>query len=190
MAKPCAYAAPVPSATRSTVPDVPPAPSASTAPTGTEPAEPRGRRAVRVTASVATVGVLVALVGLALSARPLSTPTQDCGTALTFLAQGRVDEFVDPADPPAGLTRADALANAANPCQERAANRARPAGALLVGGTLLALAMAVVEGSIRYSINRGVRRSWLTTGAPQLPSPPAHAPPSAPPPPPPGRMGR
>lgn len=165
-----------PIAATTTTPIAPPAHAPS------EPARPRGRRAVQITAVVATVGVLLALAGLASSARPLSTPTQDCGTALTYLTQGRVNEFVDPDDPPAGVTKAEALANEADPCQERAANRARPAGALVIGGTLLALVALIVEGFLRHSINRAARRSWLTPGPPGLPPPPAAAPPPSPPP--------
>lgn len=105
----------------------------------------RVRRLHLVTVAVATVAVVVALVGLVWGTRPLQTPTQDCGTSFSFLLDGRVDEFVDPANPPAGITAADAEANNAEPCQERAADRARPAGALVVGGTLLAATAAVVD---------------------------------------------
>lgn len=128
---------------------------------------PRGSRAVRVTAAVAVIGVVVALVGLALSARPLRTPTQDCGTALTFLVQGRVDELVDSADLPAGVTKAEAEANNTEPCQERAANRALPAGVAVVGGTLVALVMLIVEWAVRLTISRAARRTGLDHGEPR-----------------------
>lgn len=114
-------------------------------------AEPTRRlRTVRVTAVVAFVGVLLALLGLGLSARPLATPTQDCGTAFTFLVTGQLDQFVDPANPPEGVTEAEAEANNAEPCQERAAARAVPAGALVIGGTLLGLAALLAESTVRF----------------------------------------
>lgn len=140
-----------------------PVPSSPAIPTppptaATVPPRPRG---LRVTALVATLGVVVALIGLAQSARPLATPTQDCGTALTFLAGGRVDEFVDPADPPAGVSRAEAEANNAEPCQERAAARALPAGIAVVGGTALGLLAVGIEGLVRLRLGRARRRRWL-----------------------------
>lgn len=122
---------------------------------------PRRARRLQVTAAVATLGVVVALVGLGLSARPLATPTQDCGTALTFLAAGRVDEFVDPGNPPEGVTRAEAEANNDEPCQERAADRAVPAGLAVVGGTAVGLLAAGVEGLLRLRLGRAQHRRWL-----------------------------
>ncbi len=126
-----------------------------TAPVDTAPPPPAspdvaGRsRLAAVTVVVATVGVVIALIGVVWGTRPLQTPTQDCGTAFSFLLDGRLNVFVDPNDPPSGVTPADAEANNQEPCQERAANRARPAGALAVGGTLLATAAAAVDVSAR-----------------------------------------
>ena len=93
--------------------------------------------AVTVTAWVALLGLVVAAVGAVVLLLPLSTPTQNCGTSAGFLLDGRVNVFVDPEAPPAGITKADALDNNAKPCQERAANRARPAGIAVVGGALI-----------------------------------------------------
>ena len=106
-----------------------------------------------VTVLVATLGVVVALVGLFIGTRPLSTPTQDCGTSFSFLLDGRVNQYVDPANPPEGIDAGEARANNDEPCQERAADDARPAGALVVGGTFVAAAAAVVDLSVR-----GIRR--------------------------------
>ena len=117
-----------------------------------------GARLVRITAAVALVGVLVALVGLALGLRPLATPTQDCGTAATFLLQGRANEYIDPANPPEGITRAEAEANNAEPCQERAGNRALPAGVMLVGGVTVAVVALLVEGAARFRLHRAANR--------------------------------
>lgn len=154
------------------MPDVTDAPTAKPERAHTTPVEKRpGATAVRVTAAVALVGVLVAVAGLASAARPLRSPTQDCGTALTYLTQGRVDEFVDPADPPTGATRAEAEANNAHPCQERAADRALPAGIAVVGGTAVALGAAVVEGVLRFRLARSRHQRWLTgTGATEVPA--------------------
>lgn len=111
---------------------------------------PVAGRTLAVTAVVATVGVVVALIGLGLLLRPLRSPTQDCGTAISYLLEGRVDILVDPADPPRGVTAAEARANNAKTCQARAGDRAKPAGALVVGGTGLAGAAAAVDGSVRF----------------------------------------
>lgn len=102
-------------------------------------------RFAAIRAVVATLGVLVALVGLVWGTRPLSTPTQDCGTPFSFLLDGEVDIYVSTENPPEGVTPAAAAANNAAPCQERAADRALPAGALVVGGTLVGAVAAAVE---------------------------------------------
>lgn len=114
---------------------------------------PHQTRLHRSTPVLATIGVLVALFGLAWGTRPLETPTQDCGTAFSFLLDGRVDQFVDPSNPPEGISPEAAQANNDRPCQERAAGHSRPAAALLVGGTLV----AAVAGAVDLGV-RGVRR--------------------------------
>jgi len=103
-----------------------------------------------ITVVVAALGLLVALGGIWWGTRPLSTPVQDCGTSFSFLLDGRLNVFVqDPANPPEGITTEEAQANNADPCQERAANRARPAGALAIGGTLVGAAAAAVDLGVR-----------------------------------------
>jgi hypothetical protein len=125
-------------------------PAVADPPVGGDPARPRPKRRLHVaTVLIATLGVVVALAGLAWGTRPLATPTQDCGTPFSFLYQGRLNVYVDPADPPAGVSAAEAEANNAEPCQERAADRARPAGALVVGGTLVGAVAAVTDLGVR-----------------------------------------
>lgn len=149
-----------------TVEPEPPASVAAVTPVAPIP----GSRAVRVTAIVALVGVLVALLGLFLGTRPLTTPTQDCGTPATFLLRGKQNVFVDPGNPPQGTTKAEAKANNDTPCQERAFNRALPAGILLVGGTLVALIALIVEWAVRFHYHRAARMgAWKTP--PEPPSP-------------------
>lgn len=104
---------------------------------------------LRVAPMVAIVGILVAVIGVGLVLRPLSTPTQDCGTALTFLLDGEPNQWVDVNDPPDGVTPEQAQANNDHPCQERAANQARPAAVLVAGGTLAALLAAIAEITAR-----------------------------------------
>lgn len=118
-----------------------------------------GQRLVTATAVVALVGVLVALLGIVLATRPLRTPTQDCGTAASFLLRGGVDELVNPDDPTPGTTAAEARDNNARPCQERAAARARPAGALVVGGVAVALVSLSIESAVRFGRSRRRRRA-------------------------------
>lgn len=120
--------------------------------------------ALRLTAAIATIGVVAALVGVFLVARPLRTPTQDCGTALTFLLRGRLNEYVDPANPPRGVTAAEAEANNADPCQERAGDRGIPALALVAGGTALGIGAVVAEFSMRIRLRRRAHRAALGPG--------------------------
>ena len=129
-----------------------------------------GSRAVRVTAIVALVGILVALVGLFLGTRPLATSTQDCGTPATFLLRGKQNVFVDPGNPPKGTNKAEAEANNDTPCQERAFNRALPAGILVVGGTLVALISLLAEFAVRFHHHRAARMTaWKTPPEPLSP---------------------
>jgi hypothetical protein len=104
---------------------------------------------LRATAFVATVGVVVALVGIVLLMRPVSTPTQDCGTSLAFLLEGRDNQFVSETDPPKGITVAEAKANNADPCRSRVADRTQPAAVLFGAGLLAAIVATVVEISVR-----------------------------------------
>lgn len=110
-------------------------------------APPRG--SLRTTAIVATVAVAIALLGLGLMLRPVQSPVQDCGTALAFLLDGRTDVFVDPADPPPGLTAEEVQASNERPCRPRALDTARPGAIAFFGGVLVATAAALTEAGIR-----------------------------------------
>lgn len=103
----------------------------------------------RTTAWVATIGVVVALVGIGLSLRPVATPTQDCGTTLAFLVEGRSNIYVDPNDLPDGVTASKAQANNELPCRERVADQAKPALILFTAGVLSALGALIVEATSR-----------------------------------------
>ncbi len=137
----------------------------TTFPSPTTP-PPRRPTTVTVTAWVALVGLVVAFVGIGIMLLPLRTPTQDCGTAAGFLLDGRVDELINPDDPPAGITKAEALDNNANRCQERAANRARPAGVAVVAGTLLGLVAVLTEVGVRWRWRAATRRAYLAGSVP------------------------
>lgn len=115
---------------------------------------PPPTRFLQATAIVATVGVVVALLGLVALLRPVSTPVQDCGTAIGFLLDGRTNTFADPADPPEGLTAEEVTANNERPCRERVADAARPGGIAFVVGLLLAVVAFLVEAVARFG-------SWL-----------------------------
>lgn len=122
-------------------PLAPPAP----APAGS----PGPTRLQRATAGIATLGVLVALAGLLVMARPVQTPTQDCGAGIMFLLDGRTNEFADPEDPPAGATGDQATENNERPCRVRVAASARP-GAVMAGtGLFVAVTAAIVEATAR-----------------------------------------
>lgn len=113
------------------------------------PERPAPQGLLRATALIATIGLVVALLGLGILLLPVSTPTQDCGTSLGFLLDGRVNQLVSETDPPQGITPAEAEANNARPCRERVADRAKPAGVLLVAGLVPAVLAATVEISVR-----------------------------------------
>jgi hypothetical protein len=188
-----AYAAAFP-ATRSRVPDSPrpptrPPTSGDDHPTSTTASDAeeglrRSDRTVRITAIVALTGVVAALLALGYTALPLRSPTQDCGTALTFLLDGRVDEFVDPNAPDDEFTTEEAVANNTRPCQERAAGRARRAGVPFVGGIVAAVSSLVVEQVVRYRFRARTRRAWIARHRTVPPTPPV------PPPPPPAPPGK
>lgn len=133
-------------------PAPPPAPDAP-APAGpapdAAPARPAAHGVVAATAVIATIGVVVALIGLGLMLRTVSTPTQDCGTSLAFLLQGRVNVFVSVDDPPEGITSAEAEANNAEPCRDRVADQVKPAAVLFVAGLIAAVGAALTEVVIR-----------------------------------------
>lgn len=120
-----------------------------TEPTSTSAELSGRRRLVTVTAAIALAGVAIAGLGMVLGLRPVQTPTQECGSAFGFILDGRVNQYVDVRNLPPGVSRSAALSNNETPCQERAANRARPAGILVVGGGLVGLAAAAVEALVR-----------------------------------------
>lgn len=111
--------------------------------------QPPPTRLFRATAIVATVGVLVALLGLGLLLRPVRTPIQDCGTQIGFLLDGRANEYADPNNPPKGLTGEEVEAINANPCRSRVADKAKPAGVLLLVGVGSASGAALTEMGVR-----------------------------------------
>lgn len=114
--------------------------------------EPDPPISLRITATIGFVGLLIALTGLFLLSRPVRTPTQDCGTVGAFLLDGRTNRLVDPNDPPPGVTEDQARDNNAHPCQERAANRARPAAAALVAGTSITIVAGLTEVGFRWRL--------------------------------------
>jgi hypothetical protein len=140
-------------------PTAEPATPAPAAPAHGRADAPAPTGVLRVTAIIATVGVVAALLGLLLMLRPVTTPTQDCGTSIGFLLDGRVNEFVDEQDPPEGVTAAEAKANNADPCRDRVAERAKPAGILIAGGVLVALVATLVEVGDRGLAWRRRRRA-------------------------------
>lgn len=171
-----------------TAPTTEPAPPPPPDP-GAAPARPRPTGVLLATAVIATIGVVVALLGIGILLLPVSTPTQDCGTSLGFLLDGRVNEFVSVDDPPAGITPAEALANNETPCRDRVADRVKPAAVLIGAGLVAALGATVAEITIRL-LRRSKRRRppiGATTARAEAPgtgdptAPPA--PPIAPPPP-------
>lgn len=144
---------------------------ADAAPAADASAATRRPRSLQVTAVAGFVGVLIALAGIGYVAMPLRTPIQDCGTAATFLVDGRVNVFANPQDPPAGASSTDVQANNDEPCQERAADRALPGAAAILAGTLLALGALVLEFFTRLRLSRRTRDALMVAQfAPAEPS--------------------
>ncbi len=126
-------------------------------------------RVLHATAVVAAIGTVLALVGLALLLRPVQTPVQDCGTVAGFLLDGRTNELVDPANPPKGITRAEAEANNREPCRDRVADAAKPGAAIFVLGLVTATVAAAIELGVRGALwrrRRAARRRPTTEPAP------------------------
>lgn len=115
-------------------------------------------RAVRATSRIAAVAALVALLGLVGLMRPVSTPTQDCGLAGAFLLDGRTDVFIDPTDPPEGITAEEAEDNNERPCRARVVDVARVPALALVVGTAVGLVAGLVEVVVRLSARQRARR--------------------------------
>lgn len=103
----------------------------------------------RITPVVATVAVVVAVIGLVLMLRPVSTPTQDCGTAMGFILDGRSDVLVDRADPPTGVTAAEAEANNEAPCRTRVTDALKPGSVLFAVGFVVAIGATFAEAGAR-----------------------------------------
>ena len=85
---------------------------------------------------------------------------------------GRPDVYVDPTNPPPGVTEAQARAANENRCQERVAARAVPGGSLLATGLVIGVVAAVAEWVARASPVAATR----PVAAPHLPCP-IHRPP-------------
>ena len=90
---------------------------------------------------------------IVLLAIPVRTPeVQDCGTPAAYLLDGRVDVIPDAQDrilgpdgQPLTLPASAATAARQHPCQDRVADRAVPAGILVLAGTVVGLAALALE---------------------------------------------
>lgn len=128
------------------------------APDGPVPARATSWRRARTL--VARLGFALALVALAgylaataLLVVPVEVPrVQDCGAPGAYLLSGRVDVIPDgqgrvlgPDDEPLPLPASVADAARNMPCRDRVADRAVPAGALIVASTAVGLVAAVMS---------------------------------------------
>lgn len=128
---------------------------------GAVPSVPAGRVSVALAwASLACFVVAVVLLTI-----PVTTPeVQDCGAPGAYLAEGRLDVVPDAEDrilgPDGEVVTLDApTAQAARdePCQQRVATRAVPAGALLLAGTVGGISAFAVEVLV---VRPRRRRAW------------------------------
>lgn len=109
---------------------------------------------VRVPAIVAAFGLVIVLGGVFQATRTVETPLQDCGVAAAFLIDGRMNVVADPSNPPDGHTSADVRSNNDKPCQERAANQARPGAVAIVVGLFVISVAALSEVVFRRRLRR------------------------------------
>ncbi len=148
------------------------------------PPTPEGR----ISLGAAVVALVCFAVAVVLVSIPVRTPgVQDCGTPTGYLLEGRLDVVPDAQDRILGpdgqpLTLDEETAQAAreHPCQERVADRAVPAGVLVLAGTLLGLAAFAVEVLV---VRPRRRRAWRAAvqAAPPVPLPtPGSGPTTAP----------
>lgn len=157
-----------------------PSPVAVEPPPGSPPVPsvPAGR----VSVALAWASLACFVVALVLLVIPVSTPeVQDCGAPGAYLAQGRLDVIPDANDQILGpdgevVTLDGPVADAARdePCQQRVAGRAVPAGVLLLVGTLGGLAAFVVEVLVVRPRRRRAWRAAVEASSP--PGPPARPP--------------
>lgn len=144
----------------------------------------------RASVALAAVALVCFLVAVVLATLPVRTPgVQDCGAPAAYLAAGRLDVIPDAQDrilgpdgEPLTLDAETAQAARDQPCRERVAVRAVPAGVLLVVGTVLGLAAFAVEVLVvRPRRRRAWRAAVLSAAGPGAPAaPPAAAPTTSP----------
>lgn len=123
----------------------------------------RSNRLIAASTVAAWICLALILAGFTVGSVPVRSPkVQDCGAPLAFVLGGRVDTFVDPNNPPRGVTPKQAEAANERPCRKRVAPRAVRSGELLLAGLVVGLA-----GLTLLVIGRvGRRRTLLRAGAP------------------------
>jgi len=142
------------------------------------PAAPRRRwpdRVISVTPVFAAIALVLIVAGAIVLAIPVENPkVQDCGAPAAFVLTGRPDVFVDPTNPPTGLTAAQARSANGNRCQERVAARAVPGGILAATGLVIGVVAAIVEWLARVARRRDalVVSALPAAGPPPAPLPP------------------
>lgn len=141
----------------------------------------------RTSVALAAVALVCFLVALVLAALPVRTPgVQDCGAPAAYLAAGRLDVVPDaqnrilgPDGEPRTLDEETARTARDQPCRQRVADRAVPAGGLVLVGTLLGLTAFALEFLV---VRPPRRRAWRAAVMATARPPVAEASPVAPPP--------
>lgn len=150
----------------------------------TDPAPHRRRwpdRVISTTPVFAALALALIVAGAIVLSIPVENPkVQDCGAPVVFVLTGRPDVFVDPTNPPKGMTEAQAEAANADRCQSRVADRAVPGGILVAAGLVIGLLAAIVEWLARIARRRDdVALSAAVTAPGGTPPPPMATPPPA-----------
>ena len=129
-------------------------------------------RVISATPVFAAIALVLIVVGAIVLAIPVENPkVQDCGTPAAFVLTGRPDVFVDPTNPPKGLTEAQARSANENRCQERVAARAVPGGILLAIGLVIGVVAAIVEWVARVARRRDALVAYAPPGPDPSPGP-------------------
>lgn len=121
-----------------------------------------------ISASVVMAWACLFLIGagLVFGLLPVRNPkVQDCGTPLAFVLTGRVDGFVDPNNPPKGVTPKEAENANRKPCRKRVAPRAARSAELLLGGLVSGVTGAVMLGVGRSTRRRAAQRATASAPA-------------------------
>ncbi len=125
--------------------------------------------------AMAVVALICFALALVLLALPVETPgVQRCGTPAAYLLEGRLDVIPDAEDrilgpdgEPVTLDAETAQTARDQPCRDRVADRAVPAGGLVLAGVVVGLGAFAVEVLV---VRPRRRQAWRSAVGPLPPT--------------------